>query len=686
MRRITINGKRQEVALSVNEVTGDMLRERAFRYGDSKKKGRYKCNYMHVPMSFDIETTTIYDKKDDGTVDSSKNPPYAYMYHWQMCIDDIVVFGRTWKEFQSMIGKVARELDTSSENRCIIWVHNLSFEFQFFRRFVNVVDGFYRDTYKPIYVVLDNGIEFRCSYMLTGLSLADFTRKHECFYRKQGDFDYRKKRTSQTPMTDSELEYCYCDVRGLTEAIQKHVTDNYSVLPLTKTGFVRRDFRNSMRGNKKNRKNFLDTALTADMYKALRMAFRGGDTHANYLYSGKEVSDVESWDIKSSYPACMVYDRYPIGAFSDWDLQSIDLMEENYAYLVNARFTEISYKADDNVPYIALAKVTADNPCNDNGRVISADSIEGWFTDVDLRIIMDSYVYKDCAVIKCYASVYGYLPHEFTMQVRQYFRNKTQLDGLDDDFSKRIYLESKERLNSSYGMTVTRIDNPKVCYDGGEYSVEIPELDTVLEEHYHNRNNFLPYQWGVWITANARRRLREGMRISGRNHVYNDTDSVKCIESTDIDDAFGELNRRIYAEAKEHDMIFQKRNGKEAVCGSWEKESTYVRFKTLGAKKYIYELPDGKIQSVIAGVSVARGSEYFKEHGLEAFKVGTVVPKSGHLTAFINDDEVHEIEVDGVKMETASNVALVDGNYTIGVTEEYMDLMRMTENGVIQNG
>ena len=34
-----------------------------------------------------------------------------------------------------------------------------------------------------------------------------------------------------------------------------------------------------------------------------------------------------------------------------------------------------------------------------------------------------------------------------------------------------------------------------------------------------------------------------------------------------------------------------------------------------------------------------------------------------------------KIEIDGEKIITASNVALVDNTYTLGITDEYMDLL-----------
>lgn len=685
MQKITINGTREEKVLSVNEVTGDMIRHKMYQFSNSKKKGRYSCNYMEIPISFDIETTTLYERDKDGAVDTSKVIPSAFMYHWQMAIDDIVVFGRYWKEFQLMLKKLEKNLDIRQDNRIIIWVHNLAYEFQFFRNFVKVVDGFWRDTYKPIYVVLESGIEFRCSYMLTGLSLYDLTRKNDCFYRKEDDFDYRKIRTPSTKLMESELEYCYCDVRGLNEALTKQLQEHYSTIPLTKTGYVRRDFRNAMRKEKYNRQLFLDTRLSAGLYRALRSAFRGGDTHANYLFSNQVIDDVESWDIKSSYPACMMYERYPIGPFFEGTLHNLEKMEDDFAYLLRVKLVGVEYVSRDNCPYIAYAKVSAFEESQDNGRIITADTVIGWFTDIDIRIILETYKIDSYEILDVFKARYDFLPEEFTSQVREYFKKKTELDGKKDDYSKRIYIESKERLNSAYGMTVTRIDNPKVIYENQEYKVEIPSIESTIQEHYKNRNNFLPYQWGVWITAWARKRLRQGMKIAGDVHLYNDTDSVKCIAEKRIDEGFSKLNSQIEKEAAKHDMIFKKSDGTLAICGIWEKEDYYDKFKTLGAKKYIYEKA-GKITSVIAGVSVKAGSEYFQKAGMDTFEIGTTIKESGHLTAWVNDEPVHKITVNGEDIWTASNIALVDNVYTIGISDDYEGLLRMTQNGVTYHG
>ena len=55
-------------------------------------------------------------------------------------------------------------------------------------------------------------------------------------------------------------------------------------------------------------------------------------------------------------------------------------------------------------------------------------------------------------------------------------------------------------------------------------------------------------------------------------------------------------------------------------------------------------------------------------------KVGIVCCSNGQK-AYYNDDEIHQITVDHFTFTTASNVALVNTDYKIGITEEYEDLL-----------
>ena len=66
---------------------------------DSTKRG---VNYLNIPCAFDIETTNIFHKNSKGEIITDP-APFAFMYHWQFCIDDSVCFGRTWNEFMILM-------------------------------------------------------------------------------------------------------------------------------------------------------------------------------------------------------------------------------------------------------------------------------------------------------------------------------------------------------------------------------------------------------------------------------------------------------------------------------------------------------------------------------------------------------------------------------------------------------
>ena len=78
-------------------------------------------------------------------------------------------------------------------------------------------------------------------------------------------------------------------MRGLSECIAQKIYEEGDItkIPLTNTGYVRREYRIAMNDNSKNRDNFLKTKLNAKQYTMLKKAFRGGNTHAYYKKANK---------------------------------------------------------------------------------------------------------------------------------------------------------------------------------------------------------------------------------------------------------------------------------------------------------------------------------------------------------------------------------------------------------------
>jgi hypothetical protein len=98
---------------------------------------------------------------------------------------------------------------------------------------------------------------------------------------KTHGFDYNKRRWYYTDITPDELLYCINDVRGLVQAMKIQMErdgDDLYTIPLTNTGYVRRDVKKAMKSYGYNRIQKL--LPDYETYKLLRQAFRGGNTHA----------------------------------------------------------------------------------------------------------------------------------------------------------------------------------------------------------------------------------------------------------------------------------------------------------------------------------------------------------------------------------------------------------------------
>ncbi|MBQ2001590.1 MAG: hypothetical protein II241_07385, partial [Clostridia bacterium] len=284
---------------------------------DTKPRGRYsRYEYNKQVCAFDIETTALHEIQQ------------SVMYVWQFAIEDYIIIGRTWSEFRQLMNWLNI---LSYKRRIVVFVHNLSYEFQFLSgifHFKNE-DVFATDSRKVLKAVVNN-VEFRCSYLLTNLSLDALTRRYNVEHQKLSgaEFDYSKLRFSDTELTAEELAYCTNDVAGLVEAL--HVLmelngDNLYTLPLTSTGFVRRICKKAMQDE---HKQIIAAYPDYDVFKLLRRAFRGGNTHANRYFADEVIAGpVYSKDITSSYPFQQVCKEFPVFPFEplhDTTMRNID--------------------------------------------------------------------------------------------------------------------------------------------------------------------------------------------------------------------------------------------------------------------------------------------------------------------------------------------------------------------------
>ena len=160
-------------------------------------KTNKKIEYYNIPCCFDIETTSFYEEYE-GVKEKR-----SIMYEWTLCINWVIIVGRTWEEFLNTYNRIVEWFDTYERRRLIIYVHNLSFEFQAFRKLFKWDKVFSLSERKPVQALTEDGIEFRCSYILSGYSLAKLSDQLQKYKvkKKVGDLDYSLIRHSETPLT-----------------------------------------------------------------------------------------------------------------------------------------------------------------------------------------------------------------------------------------------------------------------------------------------------------------------------------------------------------------------------------------------------------------------------------------------------------------------------------------------------
>lgn len=612
-----------------------------------------RSNYISsIRAGFDIEFTRVEEKDETGEIIDAR----SYMYHWQFAVENIIVVGRTWKQFKDFFEKftaaVYHELKNAMKRKnqrwsykkhphVIIWVANLPCEFQFIKDLLHFDDLFAKDTRKVVYGYVHaetkagkqndrSYIFFQDCLQISGGSLAKLAEDYTTTKKRIGDLDYDKKRNSLTHLTDLELSYCYDDVAILSEW-HDYYYKTYSkqgYAPLTLTGILRHEV--------KSRQTVEDLTnvwgMFPDNYEyayVMNWVFKGGYSHGNLRNINIELkNEVYSWDITSSYPYVMLTKNFPMCRF-----QHCQSLEDNlnqlssdptalYKYIKDNCSNQFLFYAEVEIicpvaktcnTYISLSKTInkseIESYCNnrntadrfpvsiiDNGRIMRTYRTVTAETDLDILTILEMYNYAQIHfshVMTCFKL--DKLPKYVVEPIEESYEYKSKLKKAGKSGTVE-YNISKSKVNSGYGMMCTRLIVNDVNYDTTThkwFTTALEEKRTELEEQL-----FLNPMWGVWVTAYARRRLMQMVVTAGDDTIVCDTDSIYAKKSDKLVKAIEAENARVLAENK----IRFNNNPHFDDLGCWDKQSVndkkehvpYERFATMGAKRYVlYGWNDG---------------------------------------------------------------------------------------------
>lgn len=638
------------------------------RRGNQGKREN-KRKYKDLFCAFDIESTNDMELQQ------------AFMYIWQFQIEDYTIIGREWSEWLTFCERLTEQLE--EDEYIMVYVHNLSYEFSF-------IKGVYGFTPEEVFCIqprkvlkceMMDHIEFRCSYLLTNMNLATFTKKMGVKEKLSGDdYDYSKQRYPWTELSDQELEYCITDVESLVKALKVYFTiehDSFYTIPLTSTGFVRRDCKEAMRHfNRGELKNMLPDF---EIYTLLKQAFRGGNTHANRYYAEEILENVSSYDRVSSYPDVMINELFPMSAWIREDDINIEracrkIFKQKRACLLRVSFKNIRLRDPmDGCPYIPKHKCrNLSHHYNDNGRILWADFLEISLTDIDFKIILQQYKFDSAVIHDFYHCRYGRLPKALRDVIGKYYQDKTELKGIKEQ--ELFYMLSKAKLNSIYGMSVQDICKRNILYENDQFKFDDELTDQELYDKTIQKA-FICYSWGVFTTARAREQLQIAINMTGDNFVYCDTDSVKFIDDGSV--SFDKYNKSRKRNSIKNGGVATDKAGKQYYLGLYDYEGTYKRFITMGAKKYAYEDTADQLHITVAGCGKSKGAkELAARGGLEAFKEGFTFYEAGGTESVYNDiRHPYTIQRDGHELEITSNVLIRPSTYTLGVTGEYKRIL-----------
>ena len=605
-----------------------------------------KTQFSKAVCAFDIETTSLYKDSENKA---------ATMYCWQFGINGVVTMGRTWEEFLTLLNEISKRLELSEKRRLIIFVHNLSFEFQFIRKLFKWLKVFASEQRKPYYAICEQGFEFRDSLILSGYALeklGDELTQYDV-HKMVGDLDYGLLRGKTTPLTMEEIGYCVNDVLVVMAWIDEQIGKFGSItkLPLTKTGIVRRECRKrclKMKGHKRNLDymRMISNLIINDVEELdmLHRAFTGGFTHANPSHSRMLLHNVSSYDFTSSYPTVMVSEKFPMSRGRKVTPKNIDEFYKilnNYCCIFDIEIFGLRPRVlFDNILSYSRCYDVKDAELN-NGRIFKCSHLFTTLTNVDFFNLMKFYTCEQFKVTTVTVYKSDYLPKEIITMILDLYENKTKLKGVDG--MEVEYMQSKAMLNSMYGMCVTDIMHNEIEYIDDIWTTNVNTPDEkaeLLYKYNHNPQRFLFYPWGVFVTAYARNNLYSGLLEFAQDYVYSDTDSIKCLNREKHLDYINTYNKNIIKKCGDCLKFYgidEKRaspktiEGVEKPLGVWDYEGTYDYFKTIGAKRYM-TVKNNEVSLTVAGLG-KKANKYFSiekygniEKAFEKFDIGCIVP------------------------------------------------------------
>lgn len=680
-----------------------------------RAKSKFKPALLECAMYLDTETSHNHNE----------DTPIGWLESICFEFNNEIVIVRKPSDFIQILNSIKSYYELDITKKLVIYVHNLSYDFQFIKDWLIQEYGVEYTTiavssHKVISFMIDCFI-FKCSYRLANKSLAKWGKDLNVLHKKLEDsVDYDKINYQDDTLTYTELKYQYYDVLCLKECVIKQMdlyNDNLQTIPLTATAYIRREMLTNYKKNRhENRKLFDKWKMNVDEYKQNRVCFGGGYTHGNRFYKAQTIdlsqtnSIIKHRDFTSHYPSCLRVNKFPVGKwlllYNEQDNVTIETVLNNtdeYCLLTKLVVSNLKIKRGITFPYAQYSKLYQGqiNHCRftcDNGRVLEMKGqSEIVLTEMDLKLFKSQYTF-DYTIVSVLASAKDYLPQYIIETIDTFFKGKTHYKEIVHELKKQGYtdynpkmleatldlMKSKNGLNAVYGCMATDIVRLEWSMDlVGEWEREIVSdllIQAKLDKFNKNPNSTLSYSFGVYCTSYARAELFQYIETIGyENVIYVDTDSAFYISNSDIEKRIDVLNSEKRKHAEDIKAYIVTDKGSKVYYDYFDDEEERIqKFRFLHSKCYCYIEENGNEHLTVAGVSALskdKSINRMQELGnIDNLAKGFVFTKCGGTISKYIEARPHTEVINGHITEVASSCIITDNTKTLNDIWEEVDI------------
>lgn len=452
----------------------------------------------------------------------------------------------------------------------------------------------------------------------------------------KGDIDYDAERPIGYQLTENEISYIVNDVKIVAEALIVQYMEGMESITVSKDCL--NDYISSIGGENKFRNLF--PILSLELYKDLKLSYRGGWVYVKESICGKILKQGATYDYNSMYPAVMFDEYLPYGM----PLSFTGKYQQDDQYNLYIQKIECEFEIkEDHLPTIQVKH----NPffkATEYAKTSKGDRVTLFLTNVDLDQFYKHYdVYNidflggwkfrsKVGMFKKYITKHNHTKVKEKGALRSLA--KLMLNGLYGKFGSELDVTGKLPYLKKDGSTAWRKKSyvKTITEDGSEKYVEDEELREYQEGVY------IPV--AIFVTSYARAKIITASQDVYDRFCYADTDSIH-IQGLDVPKS---LERHIHPK----NLGFLKLEAQF-------KRAVYLRPKTYIEDEYVlYEYDDnGSILEDEYGDQVYDHVDYGKHNGiLQNVKCAGLDERSKKYVTYENFFIGSKIEVpeDGKKL------------------------------------